>query len=395
MSGPLEGVRVLDFTWALAGPYATALLADLGAEVVKVEMPGVGDFTRRNAPFVGDVSHYFLSVNRGKKSITLNLKHERGREIARALARKSDVLVENFVPGTLDRLGLGYAEMSALNPRLVYASCSGFGQTGPYAQRPAYDIIIQALAGTMSITGERGRPPVRVGFSVGDLGGALFTTIGILAALAERERSGLGQCVDVSLLDAQVALLENAFSRFFATGKVPERLGSRHPVVAPFQVYPSCDGQFVVAAGNERQWPAFCRALGLERLLADARFATASQRAANADDLEREVSAVTATLATAECLAALAEAEVPCAPLQTIAQAAADPHLAAREMFVTLDHPRCGPLKVVGTPLKMSRTPPAVARPSPDLGEHTEEVLATLLGLTAADVEYLRREGAV
>jgi CoA:oxalate CoA-transferase len=392
---PLDGLLVLDFTWVLAGPFATMILADLGADVIKVEAPGVGDFSRRYAPFVADVSHYFQSINRNKRSLVLNLKHERGRALARQLASKADILVENFVPGTMARWGLAYEDVRPLNPRLIYASCSGFGQTGPYAQRPAFDIIVQALAGTMSITGEPGRPPVRVGFSAADLGGALFTTIGILAALQERERSGLGQQVDVSMLDAQVALLENAFTRYFTTGQVPGPLGTRHSVIVPFQGYPSRDGQFVVAAGNQPQWLAFCQALRLGHLAEDPRFATPAQRAANVLDLEREVSARTVELTTAACLAALSAADVPCAPVQTIDEVVEDPQLAERGMFVETQHKRAGRLRAAGSPVKMSRSRLAAPRVCPDLGEHSAAVLAEVLGITGDEVELLRREGVI
>ena len=385
---------MLDFTWVLAGPFATMILADLGAEVIKVEAPGTGDFSRRYAPFVGDVSHYFHSINRSKRSLVLNLKHERGRQVARDLAARADVLVENFVPGTMARWGLGYEGLKPLNPRLVYASCSGFGQTGPYSQRPAYDIIVQALAGTMSITGEPGRSPTRVGFSAGDLGGALFTTIGILAALQERERSGLGQWVDISMLDSQVALLENAFTRYFAAGHVPGPLGTRHSVIVPFQAYPSQDGQFVVAAGNQTQWAAFCRALGLDDLRDDERFATPAIRATNVLALEQEVSARTTQLTTEACLSVLTAEDVPCAPVQSIDKVVDDPQLRHREMFVEPRHKRVGPMRAVGSPIRMSRSRPSPPRACPDLGEHTTEVLHELLGLSAAEIEDLRCEGA-
>ncbi|MHB1417054.1 MAG: CaiB/BaiF CoA transferase family protein [Chloroflexota bacterium] len=395
MGGPLEGTRVLDFSWVLAGPFTTMILADLGAEVIKVEMPGTGDFTRQYAPYFGDVSHYFLSINRSKESVTLNLKHERGREIARALAGQVDVLVENFVPGTMERFGLGYEDLQQANPRLIYASCSGFGQTGPYVDRPAFDIIVQAMAGTMSITGEPGGRPVRAGFSAADLGGAFFTTIGILAALNERERSGIGQRIDVSMFDCQVAMLENAFTRYLASGEVPQRLGSRHSVIAPFQAYPARDGEFVVAAGNERQWASFCRALGLKHLQEDDRFTTVARRVQNVEALEQEIIARTTTLTIAECLDALSAADVPCAPVQTIDEVVEDPQLAAREMFVEVEHPRVGPLKVVGSPIKMSRTRVTKARPCPDLGEHTADVLGRLLGLGPRELADLHRDGAI
>jgi CoA:oxalate CoA-transferase len=248
----LEGVRVLDFTWVLAGPYASMVLADLGAEVIKVEAPGTGDFTRKYAPFFGDVSHYFTSINRSKRSVTLNLKSEKGRKIARDLAAVSDVLVENFLPGTMAKFGLSYEELKDINPRLVYASCSGFGQDGPYVDRPAYDVIVQAMAGTMSITGEAGRGPVRVGTSIGDIGAALFTVIGILGALRERDTSGEGQRLDISMYDCQVALLENAVTRYFSSGEIPTRLGSRHSVITPFQAFPN-QRRLVRGGGRKRE----------------------------------------------------------------------------------------------------------------------------------------------
>lgn len=395
MAGPLEGVRVLDFTWVLAGPYASMVLADLGADVIKVEAPGTGDFTRRYAPFFGDVSHYFTSINRNKRSITLNLKTDKGRQIAKELAAKSDVLIENFLPGTMAKFGLAYEDLKPINPRLVYASCSGFGQDGPYVNRPAYDVIVQAMAGTMSITGEPGRGPVRVGTSIGDIGAALFAVIGILAALIDRNRTGEGQLVDIAMYDCQVALLENAVTRYFSSGEVPTRLGSRHSVITPFQAFPTKDGSFVAGAGNEKQWQAFCRALGLTKLLEDERFADNNARCRNVDELERQVSAVTSTMTTAECLAALADADVPCAPVQTIDQVVRDPQLAHRRMFVEVQHRRVGPIKMVGSPIKLSRSKPPKPRPSPDLGEHSAEILSEVLGYAPGQVEALRAEQVI
>lgn len=395
MAGPLAGVRVLDFTWVLAGPYATMVLADLGAEVIKVEAPGTGDFTRNYGPFFGDVSHYFTSINRSKRSVVLNLKTEQGRKIARQLAAKVDVLVENFLPGTMGKFGLAYEDLQSLNPGLIYASCSGFGHTGPYVNRPAYDVIIQAMAGTMSITGEPGRGPVRVGTSIGDIGAALFTVIGVLSSLVDRQKSSLGQCLDISMYDCQVALLENAVTRYFASGEIPARLGSRHSVITPFQAFPTKDGSFVAGAGNERQWPNFCRALGLEQMLEDERFATNNDRARNVVAMEAEISKATVTLTTEQCLAALAKADVPCGPVQTIDQVVRDPQLEAREMIVEVRHPRVGPIKMVGSPLRMSRFTNAKPMPSPDLGQHTAEVLSELLGYSEEQVEALRQEGVV
>ncbi|MHB9092079.1 MAG: CaiB/BaiF CoA transferase family protein, partial [Chloroflexota bacterium] len=370
--------------------------ADMGAEVIKVEAPGTGDFTRNYAPFFGkDVSHYFASINRNKKSIVVNLKTEAGKEVIRELAAKCDVVTENFLPGTMAKFGLAYEDLQPVNPRLIYASCSGFGQTGPYVNRPAYDVIIQAMAGTMSITGEPGRGPVRVGTSIGDVGAAIFTVVGILAALLEREKSGLGQRLDISMYDCQVALLENAFTRFFSSGEVPTRLGSRHSVITPFQAFPTKDGSFVAGAGNEKQWPAFCRALGLSQMIEDDRFATNNQRTKNVIEMEAQISDVTKTMTTEECLAALAKADVPVAPVQTIDQVVEDPQLAARNMFVEVEHPRAGMLKMVGSPIKLSRSDGTEPCPCPDLGQHTEEVLRELLGLADDQIEALRREQAI
>lgn len=397
MGGPLEGVRVLDFTWALAGPYATMILADLGAEVIKVEIPGSGDMSRKWPPYYGstDVSHYFFSINRGKKGLTLNLKSERGKEIARRLIAQADILVENMVPGTMAKLGLGYEDVKDLNPRLIYASCSGFGHDGPYRDRPAFDIIVQAMAGTMSVTGEKGRPPVRVGFSIGDIAGGMYTAVGVLAALVERERSGLGQYLDISLMDSQVAMLEGAFARYFASGQVPTRNGSRHPILAPFQAYPTSDGEFVVGVGNDRQWDAFCRALGLTHLLEEEKYRTVGDRMEHVDELEEEIAARTRTMTTAECLAALSAACVPNAPVQTIAQAANDPQVNHREMLVDVEHKRAGKVRIVGTPIKMSRSQPRVRRPAPDLGEHSAAVLSELLGMDEQEIAQLREQGVI
>lgn len=397
-SGALAGLLVVDLTWYLAGPYATMILADLGATVLKIEQPG-GDPARGNGPFLDAerrFSSYFLSVNRGKRSVVLNLKHPRGLALLAELAAHADVLVENYLPGTLERLGLPYAALAERNPRLIYAACSGFGQRGPYARRPALDVIIQAMAGTMSITGEPDGPPLRVGFSVGDLAGALYTVIGILAALHERERSGRGQFVDVALLDAQVALLENAFARYFATGEVPARQGTSHPLITPFQAFATADGSLVVAASSQAQWRALCAVLERPDLCEDPRFRERADRTRHRAELVPILAALFAARPTSYWVERLLAAGVPCGPVHTIAEAAADPHLAAREMFVTLDVPGLGALRAVNSALHhLARTPAAPAGPPPALGEHTEAVLREYLGLTAAEVATLRAEGAV
>ena len=395
MAGPLENVRVLDMTWALAGPFCSMLLADLGAEVIKVENPEGGDPSRKNFPFVKEVSSYFLSVNRGKKSVTVNLQHPRGKEIVLSLAKKSDVLVENFRPGVMDRLGLGYAAMREVNPKIIYAACSGFGRTSPYAHRPAYDVIVQGMGGTLSITGEEGGPPVRVGFSIGDIGGGVFTALGILSALHERERSGQGQMVDVAMLDCQMALLENAFTRFFATGEVPERIGTRHPIQTPFQALPTKDGYIVVAVARQDWWEKFCQIINRLDLISDERFKTNPARTKNHKDLEEILTAITRTRNTAEWVADMEKADIACGPVNTIPQVAGDPHTLAREMITQVEHTQAGMLRVVNSPIKLSRTPVKLERASPVLGEHTEEVLMNLLGLSKEDLVKLREEKAI
>ncbi len=397
MSGSLAGVRVVDLTWYLAGPYATMILADLGAEVVKIERPD-GDPVRGNGPFydaAGAYSSYFMSVNRGKRSVVVDLKHPRGRELLLELAARADVLVENFLPGTMARLGLGYETLAARNPRLIYAALSGFGQTGPYADRPALDVIVQAMAGTMSITGEPDGEPMRAGASIGDVTGALYAAIGILAALHERERSGQGQLLDVALLDSQVAILENAFARYFATGEVPGRYGTAHPLITPFQAFATADGYVVVAASSQAQWRALCGVLGREDLCADPRFAERAARTRHRAELVAILAEPFAARPTAEWVARLGAAGVPCGPVNTVDAVAADPHEQARGMFVELDVPGLGAWRAVNSPLRLGRTPAGPAGPPPRLGEHTDAVLAEQLGLDAAALAALRAEGAI
>ncbi len=380
MTGPLAGLRILDFTWYLAGPFATMILSDLGAEIVKVEAPGRGDPTRKAGPFIGDLSAYFLSVNRGKRSLELDLKSEAGRGTARKLSEQADVVVENFMPGTMARWGLDYETLSPQNPRLIYASCSGFGQTGPRSQQPAFDVIIQALAGTMSITGQHDGEPVRVGYSVGDLAAGLFLAIGILSAVEARHRIGHGQFIELGLLDAQLAMLENAFSRYFATGEVPSPVGSRHPLIVPFQAFPSQDGHVVVAAGTEEQWQRLCEVLERQDLAEDARFADNLSRRENLPALVEELSAIFRMNSTAAWVEALSARDIPCAPIQDIAQSAVDPQIIARDMIVEVDDPVAGKQRVVNTPLRFSETPASVTRSSAQLGEHTETILEEWLG---------------
>ena len=397
MAGPLTGLKVLDLTRILAGPYCTMVLGDLGAEVTKVEQPEAGDTARGSGPFIHELSSYFLSVNRGKKSITLDLATEKGREILIGLARGSDVLVENFVPGAMKGWDLDYKAMEAHNPRLVYCSISGFGQSGPYASRPALDVVVQGMGGIMSITGEPGGPPIRPGVSYGDIAAGLFATVGILSALSERAVSGKGQHVDIGMLDCQVAVQENAISRYLATGEVPKPLGTRHPVATPFQAFQTKDDWIVVAifGGVVDQWALFCSAIGRIDLIDHPDYATGWLRTQRYETLEPGLNEALKTKTAKEWLQAFSDLGIACGPLNTIDKVVADPQVAAREMIVEVPHGKEGPLKLVNTPVKLSRTPGLVDQLSPELGEHTEQVLGEALGLTPEEVEALRREGVV
>ena len=394
MNSPLQGIRILDLTWVLAGPFATLILSDLGAEVIKVEQPGRGDIARGNGPFIDGRSSYFLSLNRGKKSLTLNLAHPQGKDLFLKLVRQADVVVENFVPGTMKRLGLDYEVLQQHNHQLIYAACSGFGQNGPYSQKAALDVVIQAMGGVMSITGEPGGPPIRPGVSLGDIAAGLYLCIGVLAALQERSRSGRGQMVDIGMLDCQMAILENAFARYFATGEIPGPLGTRHPVFTPFQAFPTRDGYVVVAITGE-QWPLFCATIGRLDIMDDPGFADGYLRTQHYKELEPILNQAFKTKTTQEWLAELEAVAIPCGPVNTIDEVAADPQVAARRMILELFHPTAGPLRVINSPVKMSRTPSLVVRPSPELGEHTDEILSTLLSLTPEQITSLRQSGVI
>lgn len=392
MSGPLAGIRVIDLTQVLFGPFATMLLSDLGAEVIKVERPGLGDIARGNGPIVRGLSTYFLSVNRGKKSITLDLASEPGVEILLKLAESSDVLVENFVPGTMEKLGLSYERVREHNPRIIYVAGSGFGQSGPYANKPAFDITIQAMGGIMSITGEEGGPPIRPGASYGDIAGGLFLCIAILAALEERNRSGEGQLIDISMLDCQVTVLENAFVRYLNAGEIPRAIGTRHPVTTPFQAFPTRDGYIAVAlrGGLRDQWPLFCAAINRIDIIDDPRFQTGSRRTQNYAELEPILTEAMKAKTTQEWVTELEQLGIPCGPVNTIPEVASDPQIAAREMIIEVSHSKAGKFKVANTPFKFSRTPCMVERACPDLGEHTQEVLSQLLVMSNEEINKLK-----
>jgi CoA:oxalate CoA-transferase len=393
--GPLAGVRVLDLTWVLSGPYAAMTLCDLGAEVIKVERPPYGDIARTTGPFLGDESAYFISINRGKGSIALDLRAAEGKETFLTLVEHADVVMENFTPGVMAKLGLGYETLAARNPRLIMCSVSGFGQTGPDRALPALDIIVQGAGGVMSITGEPGGPPVRPGFSIGDIAAGLYAAVGVLAALHERERSGRGQYIDVSMLDCQLAVLENAYMRYFVTGEAPGPLGTRHPSATPFQAFPTADGYVVIALswGDENQWHLLCGFLGLTDLIDDERFETSGKRTANHAALEPMLSAAFRTRTTAEWLDDLRSVNIPSGPLNTIAQAAAMPQVQARGMIAGIEHPKLGPMRVVNHPLKFSRTPGMVRGPSPSVGQDTRRVLRDVGGLDEVTIERLLAAG--
>ena len=392
MAGPLDGIKILDLTWVLSGPYASMVLCDLGAEVIKLERPPGGDVARTTLPLINGESGYFFSINRGKKSISIDLTQDEGKELFLRLIDTVDVLMENFTPGSMDGLGLGYETLHERNPRLVYAATSGFGQTGPDRLRPALDIVVQGMGGVMSITGHPGGPPTRPGLSLGDIAAGLFTAIGVLAALRERDRSGEGQLVDVSMLDCQVAILENAFMRYFVTGEAPQPLGTRHPAATPFQAFPTKDGYMVLAVswGVENQWELFCALIGTPDLINDERFDTPHARTANHAELEPLLNEALAKRTTAEWLKEFDTIGLPCGPLNDIPAAAEHPQIKAREMLVEVEHPVIGTLPLANSPLKLSRTPAGIKGPSPAMGEHTDDVLRELLGLSDEELARLR-----
>jgi CoA:oxalate CoA-transferase len=394
---PLAGVRVLDLSRVLAGPFCAMNLADLGAEVIKVELPGRGDDSRGYAPRIPHSrdSGYYYSVNRGKLSITIDLRQAEGTAILIDLVHHSDVVLENFSPGTMERFGLGYARLAEANPRIILCSISGFGQSGPMASAPAYDIVAQALGGTMSITGQPGGDPTRCGISIGDLAAALYGVIAILSALRLRERTGIGRHLDVAMLDCQVALLEDALARYSATGKVPGPLGSRHPSITPFQQFRAADGHFVAGAGNESLWQRFCDAIGMPELKDDPRFKLNADRTANHGELEPILMRHFASQPRDRWLTLLGDAGVPCAPIADVAEVSRNPHLAARGMILQAKHPAFDGLIVPGSPLKTVGSNAEPNTRSPALGEDTERVLREIIGYDDKRIAELRERGIV
>jgi CoA:oxalate CoA-transferase len=368
MTACLQGITVLDLTRVLAGPYCTMMLADLGAEVIKVERPGTGDDSRSFGPFVNGESAYFMSINRGKRSVTLNLKSPEGKDILRRLASEADILVENFKPGVMAKLGLSYEQLKEANPRLIYAASSGFGQTGPYSRRPAYDLIIQGMGGLMSITGHDEAHPTKVGSSIADIFAGVFCCIGILGGLFHREKTGHGQMVDVGMLDCMVAILENAISRFVVSGKSPPPMGNRHPSIAPFTTFPTADGKINIACGNDDLWVKFCQLIGRPGLAGEKHYSSNQDRVHHWDTLEPQIAEAMQAKTTSAWLSLLQEGQIPCGPIHSIAEVMSDPHVQFREMILELVHPIAGKLKVPGSPIKLSETPVHITQAAPVLG---------------------------
>jgi len=391
----LRGVRVLDLTRVLAGPYCTMFLGDLGAEIVKVEQPGAGDDTRSwGPPFSGGESAYFLCVNRNKKSLTLDLKSRVGIELLRRLALEADVLIENFRPGTLASWGLDDVDLLRQNPRLIYASLSAFGSTGPMRHAPGYDLAIQAWGGLMSITGPADGEPTKVGVAIIDIVAGLMLGKSIAAALYAREKSGKGQRIETSLMEAEVASLVNTGSNYLVTGEVPGRWGNAHPNIVPYQSFRTADSHLVVGVANEAIWQRFCPAIGRPELLDDARFATNAQRVENRTELIAIISQVFAGRTTGEWVTQLNEAGIPCSPVQNIAEVFSEPQVLAREMLQEMEHPTAGRVRVAGPPVKFSETPASIRLAPPLLGQHTRDVLTNWLHLNGLEIDRWEEQGA-
>jgi crotonobetainyl-CoA:carnitine CoA-transferase CaiB-like acyl-CoA transferase len=395
-NGPLKGIRVLDLTRVLAGPTCTQMLGDLGAEIIKIERPEAGDDTRGFAPpFIPNTkeSAYFVGVNRNKKSVTVDIGKPEGQALILKLLEHCDILAENFKVGALAKYGLGYEQLRVKFPKLIYCSITGFGQTGPYAPRPGYDALIQAMGGVMSLTGEPKGSPQKVGVPVADLFAGLYGCIGILAAVNHRHATGEGQQIDIGMLDTHVAWLANQGMNYLATGENPPRLGNQHPNIAPYQEFPTKDGYIILAVGNDPTFERFCKATGQEHLLSDPRFASNPIRVANRDHVTATLTPVMQSKTTAEWIDLLEAQKIGCGPINTLEQVFADPHVIARKMVVEMQHPTGEPVKVIANPVKLSATPPDYRSPPPLLGQHTDEVLGGLLGMSAAEIAALKEKG--
>lgn len=394
-AGPLQGIRVLDFTRVLAGPAASLALADLGAEVLKIEPPGVGDETRLFPPLRENESHYFLSVNRGKKSIVVDLKNAAGVALIKGLAAKCDVLIENYRPGVMDRFGLGYETLSAVNPRLIYCAISGYGMTGPLRDRPSFDIVLQAMSGALSVNGEPGRPPTKLGIPLGDLVGGINGPMGILAALHERSVTGRGRLIDVSLLDGLMGMLGYLAQLAFFTGDNPEPQGSEHPYLVPYNVFPAQDGPIVIACLTNSFWGRICQALGMHDWINDPRFDTIEKRRDNRRLVNERISELTRRKSVADLVELFTQHQVPHAPILGIREALSQPQAVARDMVVEADHQVLGKVPIVNRAIRFPGSPQPVPAAPPVLGQHTDEILRDILGLTAGQIEELRASKVV
>ncbi|MGC9268627.1 CaiB/BaiF CoA transferase family protein [Acidiphilium sp.] len=397
-SGPLAGLTVFDLTRVLAGPTCVQMLGDLGASIIKIEKPGSGDDTRSfsppTMPGTGQ-SAYFAGANRNKRSVTLDIATAAGQTIARALIAKSDILVENFKVGALTRYGLGYEQLAPAHPALIYCSITGFGQTGPYAARPGYDSLVQAMGGIMSLTGDPDGPPMKVGVPVADLFAGLYGAIGVLAALRHREATGRGQHIDIGMLDTHVAWLANQGMNYLATGEIPPRLGNQHPNIVPYQVFATADGHIVLSIGNDASFARFCRRFGLDHLTNDPRFATNAARVANRALITDTLSAILVTQPSAWWLAALEAIKIGCGPINTLDQVFSDPHVIARGNLIEMTNQGGTPVTLIANPVRLSATPVDYRLAPPMLGEHTDEVLSDMLGLDASERAALRRDNVI
>lgn len=397
MIRPLEGIRVLDLSRVLAGPYCSMILGDLGAEIIKVEIPLKGDDTRHwGPPFIGEESAYFLSINRNKKSLTLNIDTEQGRSILYELATKCDVLLENFRPGVTEKLGIDYSKIAAKNPRIIYCSITSFGLTGEYRERLAYDIVIQGMGGLMGITGEPGRPPVRIGVAVSDIGAGMYAAIAILAGIIARQTSKKGQSLDISMLDSTVSWMTYMAAGYFASGRNPERMGSAHPTIVPYQCFKTKDNQYVtIAIGNDKLFREFCKAIRMENLADDPKFATNPKRVANRDDLITLLENVFGARTRKDWLKLLADARLPAGPVYSMEEIFSDPQVLHRQMLLKVQHPKAGLINQIGMPMKFSEAKLDVRLPPPLLGEHTDSILGTLLGYDAQRIAELRAKRVI
>ena len=390
----LEGIKVLDLSRALAGPYCTMLLGDMGADVIKIERPGKGDDSRAwGPPFIEGESAYFLSINRNKKSITLNLKSEKGKEILFKLIKISDVLIETNRPGVMEKLGLSFEEVKKVNPKIVYCSISGFGQTGPYKLRPGFDQVIQGMGGLMSITGEENRPPIKVGVAITDVGAGMYAAIGILAALLRRDKTGKGEYIDVSMLDGTISWLTYQSGRYFASGEVPKPMGSGHPLIVPYQAFKTKDIYINIAVGNDSLWRKFCETIGLN-ITDDPKFSTNAKRVENKEELIKILNEILSKKTGKEWLEILNKAGIPCGPIYKLNDIFSDPHVLSRGMVSEIEHPKAGKIKLTGVPIKFKNSPGKIRLHPPLLGENNFEILEEI-GYKKEEIEKFREEGVI